>query len=123
MVHEDEYTTYAEVKERLDEIVDAVNDDDLSIEDALALYEEAVGLGLAASDLIERDIDERRLAEEADAEVEVEVELEAEAEAGAGAGAGTTPDSHGVPADASITDPSADAGSAPAVASGADGSA
>ena len=107
MVHEDEYTTYAEVKERLDEIVDAVNDDDLSIEDALALYEEAVGLGLAASDLIERDIDERRLAEEAEAEAE----------------AGVTVDSHGVPADASITDLSADAGSAPAVASGADGSA
>ncbi len=55
-----EYTTYCEVKQRLDEIVKAVGEDGLAIEDALALYEEAVGLGLAASSLIEQDIDEQR---------------------------------------------------------------
>ena len=49
----DSYDTFEAVKGRLDEIVDAVSSDDLSLDDALALYEEAVGLGLRASDLIE----------------------------------------------------------------------
>ena len=54
--------TFAEVKTRLDEIVEAVSDDSLSLDDALSLYEEAVSLGLRASDLLEADID----AEDAD---------------------------------------------------------
>lgn len=58
------YDTFESVKARLDEIVDAVNDDNLPLDDALALYEEAVGLGLRASDLLEEGIDERRAAEE-----------------------------------------------------------
>ena len=62
-----EYRTYDEVKERLDEIVNAVGSDDLPIKDALSLYEEAVLLGLAASDLIERDMKERRAAGAAEA--------------------------------------------------------
>lgn len=49
-------TTFAEVKERLDEIVKAVSDDSLPLDDALTLYEEAVSLGLKASDLLESNI-------------------------------------------------------------------
>ena len=49
-------TSFAEVKTRLDEIVQAVSDEALSLDDALALYEEAVSLGLKASDLIESNI-------------------------------------------------------------------
>lgn len=65
------YDTFESVKARLDEIVDAVNDDNLPLDDALALYEEAVGLGLRASDLLEEGIDERRAAEE-DGEADAE---------------------------------------------------
>lgn len=50
------YDTFEAVKSRLDEIVDAVQADDLPLDDALALYEEAVGLGLRASDLLEENI-------------------------------------------------------------------
>lgn len=39
--------SFEEVKKRLDEIVDAVADDDLPLDDALKLYEEAVQLGCA----------------------------------------------------------------------------
>lgn len=59
------YATFEEVKARLDEIVDAVSDDGLPLDDALALYEEAVGLGLRASDLLEENIEAHRAAEEA----------------------------------------------------------
>lgn len=41
------------VKSRLDEIVQAVNDDAISLDDALALYEEAVELGVRASEIVE----------------------------------------------------------------------
>lgn len=44
------------VKARLDEIVEAVDDDDLALDDALAYYEEAVKLGMKASEMIEADI-------------------------------------------------------------------
>ena len=37
------YDSFEAVKTRLDEIVDAVSDDELALDDALALYEEAVG--------------------------------------------------------------------------------
>ena len=47
---------YSQLKERLDQIVEAVNDEDISLDDALALYEEAVKLGSKASALIEEDI-------------------------------------------------------------------
>lgn len=49
--------TFVGVKTRLSEIVDEVSNDALSLDDALALYEEAVTLGLRASDLLEADID------------------------------------------------------------------
>ena len=43
---------------RIDEIVDAVADDDLPLDDALKLYEEAVQLGLRASSLLEENLQE-----------------------------------------------------------------
>ena len=54
------YDTFEAVKTRLDEIVEAVSDDELSLDDALVLYEEAVGLGLRASDLLEEHIEADR---------------------------------------------------------------
>ena len=50
--------SFEEVKKRLDEIVDAVADDDLPLDDALKLYEEAVQLGLRASLLLEENLQE-----------------------------------------------------------------
>lgn len=50
------YDTFESVKTRLDEIVEAVGSDDMPLDDALALYEEAVTLGLRASDLLEENI-------------------------------------------------------------------
>lgn len=47
---------YSQLKERLDQIVEAVSDEGISLDDALALYEEAVKLGSKASALIEEDI-------------------------------------------------------------------
>ena len=67
-----EYTTYADLKARLDEIVDATADEDRPIDEVLSLYEEAVDLGLAASDLIEQDIAARRDEETAASESESE---------------------------------------------------
>lgn len=59
------YETFEQLKARIDEIVDAVSDDELPLDDALALYEEAVGLGLRASDLLEENIEAHRASEEA----------------------------------------------------------
>lgn len=52
------YGSFEELKSRLDQIVEAVNDKDLPLDQVLSLYEEAVGLGLRASDLLEQGIDE-----------------------------------------------------------------
>ena len=57
------YDSFEAVKTRLDEIVDAVSDDELALDDALALYEEAVGLGLRASDLLEDNIETQQSVE------------------------------------------------------------
>ena len=57
------YGSFEELKSRLDEIVEAVNDKDLPLDQALSLYEEAVGLGLRASDLLEQSIDEASVQE------------------------------------------------------------
>ena len=57
--------TYAEVKARLDEIVDAVSDESLPLDEALGLYEEAVTLGLRVSELLEQDIAARDAAADA----------------------------------------------------------
>ncbi|MCL1797729.1 MAG: exodeoxyribonuclease VII small subunit [Eggerthellaceae bacterium] len=53
---------YLSVKDRLDEIVEIVSDEEISLDDALDLYEEAVKLGLSVSNLLEEDIAEEELA-------------------------------------------------------------
>ena len=47
--------SYDQVKQRLDQIFEDVKSEDMPLDDALALYEEAVKLGLRASELIEDD--------------------------------------------------------------------
>ena len=64
-------TDYSSLKERLDQIVDAVSDEGISLDDALSLYEEAVKLGSAASALIEKDIS-AKTAEELEAALAAE---------------------------------------------------
>ena len=66
----DSYDTFEAVKSRLDEIVDAVGNEELPLDDALALYEEAVGLGLRASDLLEENIEAQRAEDEAATEAD-----------------------------------------------------
>lgn len=61
-------SAFGEVQERLNQIVDEVSAEDISLDDALKLYEEAVKLGLSACDLSEQDI-EAHLAAEAETEV------------------------------------------------------
>lgn len=48
--------TFEDIKARLDEIVAAVSDEELPLDEALSLYEEAVGIGLAASRIMEEGI-------------------------------------------------------------------
>lgn len=55
--------SFNEVKTRLDEIVEAVSDEDISLDDALCLYEEAVKLGMRATSLLEEDIDQEQVDE------------------------------------------------------------
>ena len=87
------YQTFEDVKSRLDQIVDAVSDESLPLDEALALYEEAVGLGLRASDLLEENIEAQRAADQA--------EGDAAETAGAAAPAAPVAD----PSDASPSDP------------------
>lgn len=49
------YSSYDEVSERLNQIVDEVNAEGVTLDEALALYEEAVKLGLRACDLSEEE--------------------------------------------------------------------
>lgn len=49
--------TYQDTRSRLEEILEEVNKEDISLDDALELYEEAVKLSLAACDLSESDLD------------------------------------------------------------------
>lgn len=62
------YDTFEELNTRLKEIVEAVGDESLPLDDALALYEEAVTLGLRASDLLEENIQAHEAQEASDAE-------------------------------------------------------
>ena len=71
--------TFDDVRNRLDEIVEAVNAPGISLDEALSLYEEAVKLGLAACDLSEEGAEELIAQEEAKETAEKEVAL---AEAG-----------------------------------------
>ena len=50
--------SYDQVRDRLDEIVEAVSVPGISLDEALALYEEAVKLGLSACDLSEEGAEE-----------------------------------------------------------------
>ena len=61
------YDNFPDIKERLDQIVDQVSVDDLPLEQALALYEEAVKLGTRVSALIEsaKGEDQEQSAEQA----------------------------------------------------------
>ena len=52
-----EGANFESVQERLNQIVDEVSAEDISLDDALKLYEEAVKLGLAACDLSEADLE------------------------------------------------------------------
>ena len=90
------YASFDQVKARLDEIVDAVGSSEMPLDEALSLYEEAVGLGLRASELLEETIEAR------DAEDGAEDGADATGrEAGAGA-AGET-EAAGPDAEASAT--------------------
>jgi len=60
-----EYASFDAVRARLDEIVEAVASDDISLDDALVLYEEAVKMGLSACDLSEADVEDVLAAEQA----------------------------------------------------------
>ncbi len=60
-----EYASFDAVRARLDEIVEAVASDGISLDDALVLYEEAVKLGLSACDLSEADVEDVLAAEQA----------------------------------------------------------
>lgn len=55
--------SFADIKKRLNEIADCVSNADLPLEEALTLYEEAVNLGLHATNLLESDIAEDELEE------------------------------------------------------------
>ena len=50
--------SYDQVRDRLHEIVEAVSAPGISLDEALALYEEAVKLGLSACDLSEEGAEE-----------------------------------------------------------------
>lgn len=60
-----EEDTFEQVNDRLKEIVSQVEDEDMPLDDALDLFEEAVKLGMQASSLLEEDIAARNAAEEA----------------------------------------------------------
>lgn len=64
MSNDQQSPDFKSVKMRLAEIAEAVDDENLSLDDALDLYEEAVALGLKASDLLEVGITPQEAAEE-----------------------------------------------------------
>lgn len=68
-----ETSSYEDVNERLKEIVEAVSDETLPLDDALDLFEEAVKLGMEASTMMEDDMAAR------DAEMEAEEQAADEA--------------------------------------------
>lgn len=59
----DDYQSFEEVKGRLDDIVEAVSSENISLDDAITLYEEAVNLGLLACNLSEIDFSEEEISE------------------------------------------------------------
>lgn len=81
--------SFEEVKTRLDEIVEAVSSDAISLDDALKLYEEAVELGLVASSLLEENLEANNAAY--DEEQAADQAVEDGSEEGAAADAEDTP--------------------------------
>lgn len=81
-----EATSFRELKARLDEIVELVSDDSLPLEEALKYYEEAVGLGLEASNILEQGINantaEHDLAQEQAGDIEEKSEETVDISAG-----------------------------------------
>lgn len=81
-----EVTSFRELKARLDEIVELVSDDSLPLEEALKYYEEAVGLGLEASNILEQGINantaEHDLAQEQAGDIEEKSEETVDISAG-----------------------------------------
>lgn len=73
---EAERPNFESVHERLNQIVEEVSAEDISLDDALKLYEEAVKLGLSACDLSEQDIEAHLGAAEASSEAPAEGALE-----------------------------------------------
>lgn len=67
---------FESVHERLNQIVEEVSAEDISLDDALKLYEEAVKLGLSACDLSEQDIEAHLGAAEASTEAPAEGAVE-----------------------------------------------
>lgn len=62
---QDEMTQdFQQVKNRLDEIIERIDDDEISLDDALTLYEEAVALGLKVGSLLEENISEQEVIQE-----------------------------------------------------------
>ena len=87
-----DYDTFEAVQSRLDEIVEAVGDESLPLDDALALYEEAVNLGLRGSDLLEENIEAFDAQQAAEA-VEDDRRADAPADVEPGAAEGQSDDS------------------------------
>ena len=56
MGNNEQQVDFESVKTRLAEIAEEVDDESLSLDEALDLYEEAVALGLKASDLLETGV-------------------------------------------------------------------
>lgn len=56
--------SFEAVRTRLEQIVDEVNAEGITLDEALSLYEEAVKLGLSACDLSEQDALEAAAAQE-----------------------------------------------------------
>ena len=54
---------FADAKARLEHIAQAVASDDMPLDEALDLFEEAVSLGMQISDALETDLDESELVE------------------------------------------------------------
>lgn len=52
-----QHRSFSEVNDRLKEIADAVADEQMPLDDALGLFEEAVGLGMRASSLLEDNLE------------------------------------------------------------------
>lgn len=81
-----EAPSFRELKARLDEIVELVSDDSLQLEEALKYYEEAVGLGLEASNILEQGINantaEHDLAQEQAGDIEEKSEETVDISAG-----------------------------------------